>query len=362
MPGIEGDEAKFKSQIEQAFANTHVVFYISDKPTPPQEGTLEKIKQYLSDQSRIYFFFNKRVRTPDSLQEALIHKEGHALKEADAKMQEVLGSCYQGHQGVCAHVGFLALAEYFNHEDPQQQSFLRAKKKFLEQYTTEELLKWSGLHDLYALLKEIVSTQAEIIYKDKCYKTSQALMDCAESLYQNAQEIAQKNGQLNKQAQSSIAELKLLPRKTCVFLKQEMGKALKHFKDASEDAVYDYIRLDKSDGDVEKKVNAVLAKQREVFAESSKEKIEMRSETFKKEVEAVMQEFNFKAEAIENADVNFGYYSGGKFETDSGIDWWKLGGAGAGLAGLLAFDLLNFWNPAGWLDRCCRAFSFQCCA
>ncbi len=356
VPGIEGQEAKVRGQIEKALSQAHVIFYIN-RECSPEKGTLAKIKSYLNDQSRVYFFYNKSVASPESLQEPLIQDdEEHALKQADARMQEALGSCYQGHQVVRAQAAFLALAACLWQEDDfkegggsQFSHTWRTQQRFLKEYSAPELLKQSNLDVLCQLIKEIGDTQAEIIYQDRCHKTSQILIVCAGDLHQSAQAMLDKNNQLREQMPARISELRLLPRRTRAFLAREMSQALQGFKSASEDAVYGYIRLDVSDGEFREEANGVLRRQFDKFGDVSTQKVKLRLQAFEEDVRAVMADFNHLAESVESGEVYLGHHHDQEFDTDSGIDWWKLGGAGATIGGLLMFDLLNFWNPAGWI-------------
>ncbi|WP_233705214.1 hypothetical protein [Helicobacter bizzozeronii] len=356
VPGIEGQEAKVRGQIEKALSQAHVIFYVNRNCSPEKE-TLAKIKSYLNDQSRVYFFFNKGAGSPESLQGSLVKDgEEHALKQADARIQEALGSCYQGHQVVRAQVAFLALAECLWKEDDfkegegyQFSHTWRTQQKFLKEYSTLELLKQSNLDVLCQLIKEIGDTQAEIIYQDRCHKASKILMACAGDLHQSAQAMLDKNNKLREQMPARISELRLLPKRMRAFLAREMSQALQGFKSASEDAVYGYIKLDVSDGEFREEANGVLERQFDKFSDVSTQKVKSRLQAFEEDVRAVMADFNHLAESVESGEVYLGHHHDQEFDTDTGIDWWKLGGAGATIGGLLMFDLLNFWNPAGWI-------------
>ncbi len=273
--------------------------------------------------------------------------ENRALAEADTKMQEVLGDCYKGHLGVRAHALFLALAECFDPNAWQQKHFANTKEKFLKAYTKETLLKKGGWHDLHDLLNQVVSAQQKIIHENKCTKAAEALMACAKTLYKSSHEMATKTRELQVQAQDSTTALKRLPQKTHLNLKKDLENALKDFKNVCENEVYGYIATNVSNNDVERKAKEVIGKHAKVFEKSATAKIEAQVEAFKEALNAELKAFSLRAGAIETQQVGVDAKMG-DFDTDSGVDWWKLGGAGA-LGGMLAFDLANFWNPLGWI-------------
>ncbi|WP_221271517.1 hypothetical protein [Helicobacter gastrofelis] len=350
MPGIEGDEAQVEKFIKEACAKAHVIFYISKNPTPPQEGTLHKIKSYLNDQSRVYFFHNKGVTNPKLLQKPLVGSEKHALEDADAKMREVLGPHYQGHRSVCAYVAFLALAKCLDPKDPK--GFLFDQKDFLVHTSTARLLEWSHFDDLCHLLQKIAKQQQEIVFQDQCYKAFCALQRCTKSAHQALHTMQECHKAFKESVDLKIPKLDLLCQKTLVSLKKELDNLIVRFKNASEDAMYRHIRTSLlSDEGFEAKTKEVLKEQAQVFAAKVKDTLEACDHQFKADIEALVREIRLKAGVLKRHGADFdkhGHnFSDHTFETDSGFDWFNLGGAGATFAGLFLFDLANIWNPLG---------------
>ncbi|MEX5891540.1 GTPase [Providencia vermicola] len=72
VPGIEGDEKLVENEISNAVKKAHAVFYITSKDAAPNEGTLQKIKKHLADQTEVWTVYNKPVTSPRSLKNGLV--------------------------------------------------------------------------------------------------------------------------------------------------------------------------------------------------------------------------------------------------------------------------------------------------
>ncbi|BEG57799.1 hypothetical protein NHP21005_14870 [Helicobacter sp. NHP21005] len=358
MPGIEGDEAQVEEFIKEACAKAHVIFYISKNPTPPQEGTLQKIKSYLNDQSRVYFFHNRGVTNPKLLQKPLVGGEKHALEDADAKMREVLGPHYQGHRSVCAYVAFLALAKCLDPKDPKGCDFLFDQQEFLRHKSAPELLEWSHFNDSCDLLHHIAKQQQEIVYQAQCYKAFCALQRCTKSAHQALHTMQECHKAFKESVDLKIPKLDLLCQKTLVSLKKELDNLIVRFKNASEDAMYRCIYGDMpisilpirtilpiptlSDEGFEAKTKEVLKEQAQVFAAKVKNTLEVCERQFKAGVEDLLREIRLKAGVLKRHGADFdkhGHnFSDHTFKTDSGFDWSSLLGAGMTFASLFMLE------------------------
>ena len=93
VPGIEGKEGLVLKEIEDAVQTAHAVFYVTNQPAPPQtgddqrQGTLEKIKTHLKDQTEVWTIFNKKIVNPMAIknQPLLKDDEENSLIELDKK-------------------------------------------------------------------------------------------------------------------------------------------------------------------------------------------------------------------------------------------------------------------------------------
>lgn len=103
VPGIEGKEGLVLKEIEDAVQTAHAVFYVTNQPAPPQtgddqrQGTLEKIKTHLKDQTEVWTIFNKKIINPMAIMKQPLIKddEENSLAELDKRMHEKLGTNYR---------------------------------------------------------------------------------------------------------------------------------------------------------------------------------------------------------------------------------------------------------------------------
>ena len=58
IPGIEGAEKKYKECIQENLLKSHVIFYVYSDAKGPDRNTLEKIKSYIKDETKIYLIHN----------------------------------------------------------------------------------------------------------------------------------------------------------------------------------------------------------------------------------------------------------------------------------------------------------------
>ncbi|MEJ2630302.1 MAG: hypothetical protein P8011_15870 [Acidihalobacter sp.] len=60
VPGIEGDEKRFTSMVQEAIARAHLVFYVNGTNKKPEKATAEKIRSYLHRGSHVCPLLNVR--------------------------------------------------------------------------------------------------------------------------------------------------------------------------------------------------------------------------------------------------------------------------------------------------------------
>ena len=90
VPGIEGNESLVEQEIDRAVQKTHAVFYVTAKDAPPNEGTLDRIKKHLSDQTEVWAIYNKQITNPRQLKKKLVSSqdEEKSLDELSIKLKE----------------------------------------------------------------------------------------------------------------------------------------------------------------------------------------------------------------------------------------------------------------------------------
>lgn len=148
VPGIEGDENKVNNTINHSVKKSHVVFYITRKPSPPnkgddgQLGTLQKIKKHLGDQTEVWSVYNKSITNPIALQGQHLINEGElvSLKDMAKVLKEQLGDAYQGSLCVSALPAFYATSECLIPTSTHKKN----QMKFLKSVEAKDILRKSN--------------------------------------------------------------------------------------------------------------------------------------------------------------------------------------------------------------------------
>jgi len=60
VPGIEGDEKRFASMVQEAVARAHLVFYVNGTNKKPEKATAEKVRSYLHRGTQVCPLINVR--------------------------------------------------------------------------------------------------------------------------------------------------------------------------------------------------------------------------------------------------------------------------------------------------------------
>ena len=112
VPGIEGDEKLVENEISKAVKKAHAVFYVTSKDAAPNEGTLQKIKAHLADQTEVWTVYNKPVTSPRSLKNGLIANDDErgALNDLNKLMEGTLEKNYKDYTVVAGLAAFYAVA------------------------------------------------------------------------------------------------------------------------------------------------------------------------------------------------------------------------------------------------------------
>ncbi|NMV37870.1 hypothetical protein [Ralstonia insidiosa] len=109
VPGIEGDEGKYASIVNEAIAKAHLVIYVNGTNKKPEKATAEKIRSYLRWGTQVYPLVNVRGNADayefEEDRESLeLHGDAKsALQQTAGVLEAVLpegvllpGSCVQG--------------------------------------------------------------------------------------------------------------------------------------------------------------------------------------------------------------------------------------------------------------------------
>ncbi|MDG6898063.1 hypothetical protein A6A19_08755 [Actinobacillus delphinicola] len=173
VPGIEGKEESVMSAIMQAMQKAHLVFYISNKSAPPQDGTLQTIKQHLGALTEVWALYNKRITNVKHQLQGDLLSDGdkEALDKTDEMLRINLGdNHFQGYVAIAARPAFLAVADYLTDAD-----MVKRREKNFQVFNRDELLKKTGINDFQKLLADVTRNADIKIHRANVQKVMMVL-------------------------------------------------------------------------------------------------------------------------------------------------------------------------------------------
>lgn len=110
MPGIEGNESKYKKEIEKAVNKSHVIFYIIGTNKEPEEKTINKISNYLRATAKVYSILNVRGKSSVfKYKKELIGKnEKVIIERTNQKFNALFSNHYGGNIAINGYISFLS--------------------------------------------------------------------------------------------------------------------------------------------------------------------------------------------------------------------------------------------------------------
>lgn len=263
LPGIEGSEEKVIGEILESVKRAHAVFYVTSSVTPPQKGednkkgTIEKIKEHLSDQSEVYVLFNKRINSHQQIKENLLNEgEQKSLLVIDEKMREIIGDSYASHKVVSAKVAFLSVAECLLEGSKADQD----RAKFLDKFDRNELIKRSNLDEFGLFLQnELAENAQKKIKKSNFYKANNILKQLIDILKDilcnNILPLKEMLAREYQDAKNNINTAFLSLKNDANIA---VDKEIEKFKKETRNSIYDYIDKDVSNDDFKRKLEYLL--------------------------------------------------------------------------------------------------------
>jgi hypothetical protein len=347
LPGIEGNEGLVLDNINAAVQKAHAVFYVTSTSRAPQtgdsvQGTLEKIKAHLGQQTEVYTIFNKRIKNPQALKEGLINDdEQESLKVLDKTMREHLGEQYQESISVSAYPAFLSVAHCWENDYDVQ------KKKFLEHFSEQNLLEMTLLPQFHSRLTEKMVNDSQAKIKRSNFKKVRMAINNTkteiEAIHQNMRDFEQKlietKAGTDKQLDASLSELKRQ-------LELQGSDVVGKFKINVRKAVYDKIEGDLSNSDFKAVLESSTKDGIQKLQENLSTNFQKKIEDFQENVADIIKKFEKYAIELLNVcnstkrlDTNFEL----KINLKSGVNWSKLLiSVATGVIGVI-FALSNPW-------------------
>lgn len=354
VPGIEGTERLIAEEIEKALQAAHAVLYVTNQPAPPQtgdqerrKGTLEKIKMHLGASTEVWCVFNKKVINPKYALKGrplISEDECASLRELEGKMEEQLGSHFQGVHPLTALPAFLAATDHFA---PDSQN-ARRRKKALSEFEAGQLIELSGVEAFINLIQDsLLEGCQQKIRRANLFKVKDALDKTAIVLDKVGERISELASKLRLSEQSSKKQMRSGFSSFRKRLESSNETLIDRFNSDVLNEVYSEIDDDISNDAFKTKLEQLIEIHQERLSESLKKAIAKEIERFGKETEKIVRRFEDKSReltdiytTIASADIDRDFDL--KLDIDNGL---RL----ANLLALIAGGALLWWNPASWL-------------
>lgn len=346
VPGIEGNEDLVKQEIGRAVQKAHAVFYVTAKDARPNEGTLERIKNYLNDQTEVWTIYNKQMTNARQLRRELITSpdEKKSLEDIDTILKENFGEHYKNTLVIAGLPAFYSQAQCLEPFSERQ----KGQKKFLENFSQNELKELSQLSSLaYTLEHNIVGNIDLKIKRSNLNKIKVLLDNNADDLNNLKQRYELFESDLQKKVKSAQLSIDNHFVNFTNRLKAQKNNLLDEFKSSVRQKIYKYIDKDVSNDDFKNYFNRLLEEEVKVFEYNTTEMIEQSLASLAKDIEETQNELLKEVKKLSQEYKNFARLNNLQFDLsfklDSGINKAAL------LSTVLSASLLTIWNPVGWL-------------
>ena len=315
VPGIEGNENKtvdipsggkttVYEQITSAVQRAHAVFYVTNKPSPPQtgdtltKGTLEKIREHLSSQTEVWSIFNKKItNAKQSLKnkELLSKDEQTSLQGLNEKMHEHLGKNYREAIALAALPAFLVSTDHF----APDSIFISRRKKILDDFTAQELLVSSKVQDFVDFLgSSLVADSRARIKKSNFNKAHAALMHTMSKLQGISDNFSKLHTDLTKNKSDANDQLRSSFQSLKVRLQATGSQLISDFESNVRNRVYSRIEDDISNDDFKSALSYHLEKEQQKLLEAFPKALSKDVERFQNDVKDVVSKFTEHAKEL----------------------------------------------------------------
>ena len=346
VPGIEGDEKLVENEISKAVKKAHAVFYVTSKDAAPNEGTLQKIKTHLADQTEVWTVYNKPVTSPRSLKNGMISNDDErgALNDLNTLMEGTLDKNYKDYTVVAGLAAFYAVANCLVPFGEKNRNQI----KFLNNSGRDELKEKSGLSKFQEHLAQRVI--GDVPYKIKASnfnKANYVLKQTVDKLNNIHNGFSDLKLNIDKQVAVTKQEIDSEYLDLVQRLKTMIEKIIQDFERKTRQEVYKRIESDISNDEFK----GILKRQIDNNLESvSKDLIAgFKTETsqFDENIKQKLQKLSLRLASIQNnfkSDDVMGMNNNVslKFDINNGINKMGLLGVGIGLGAAM------WWNPVGW--------------
>ena len=177
MPGIGGDESKYKNIIKNALEKSHSIIYVYSPDKKPEISELEKIKKYLKDNYSIYYVGNARGKADsyefdeDRISLDITHKDANEVaKETYNILSEVFNDgISEKSMVVQGLIAFSSVAHINNISTvyaSEKYDLKKSQEKYLKYFKSyDNMRKFSRIDDIVSIIENKVNTFEDDIKK-----------------------------------------------------------------------------------------------------------------------------------------------------------------------------------------------------
>ena len=358
VPGIEGDEKRVMSSIDESVKKAHAVFYVTRTATPPgsgsngQEGTIDKIKRQLGKQTEVWAIYNKSATNPQVLQGDTLANSNDAvgLEDMSKSLTSILGSeTYKGHICVSGMPAFLAAAYCFVPNNPH----VKSREKFLAAMKADEIIKRSGMTAFLEFIGNEICQNFKVKIKNANLKKIRSCLESGINQLELAHgNFASASKKLKQQHQSSSSQIDDLLSGTAQKLKNECHDKLSEKKTTMRTGIYSYISDDHSNDDFKEHLTNEINLLKTSIGKELEERFATVFESFKYEAGEIIKKNQKNVDeilryAIEDPFSSLKLDFNANFKMENGINVIGLISTLGGAAALVWGSFLAS-NPVGW--------------
>ena len=284
VPGIEGDEKKYKALIERALTKAHLVFYVNSSEKKPEPATVNKIKQYLKYTSKVYALCNVRG-FPDAYEFEEDRENLEVEKDIEVKEQtsEVLNctfgkETFLGINSIQGLLAFCGAAVNANGETsicgPSRRKNLReTQEDFKKYFSYQEMLKFSQIEHLQRLIEGKIDSYEKDIWESNKIRAEKYMRARVKELQAVFDEIEENIDSNNKLIDDSLKKMKDVFSSKIIKRKNQFEKIIdKPFEQSEVEIIYDVDECLSSN--VPQKIKRKLKKNAENLQKVLNERIE----------------------------------------------------------------------------------------
>ena len=195
IPGIEGDEGKYREAIKNSLEKAHVIFYVNGSGKKAEKDTLEKIKKYMRDRTSVYAIFNVHCKAKQERIEGFDNTYQETLSDAYKKQSEIvhqtqgelisfLGEKFRGSITLNGLLSFCSTAMDCNGnttiiQDTEDKRLRAEQGKFLKEYSNNvELMQMdSHICEVQDVIAQKIEHFDEDIFEENLEKLRNRLIN-----------------------------------------------------------------------------------------------------------------------------------------------------------------------------------------